>query len=239
MNKDVAIICESLYHNNTMKIAKAMAIRLNCRILSYYDAVSCDLSKYKVIGLGSGIFFGSHHPELVKIAGRLKKDQTAFIFSTHGAPFVGKYHNTIKDVLKKNEVSIAGEFSCKGYDGTGPFLIYNGGNKGRPHEGDCLKAEKFIMKTFPSYCADIDTVHNGRYVEVNKDKCIGCMVCINTCPMKVFEYKNGISVPVNATDCIHCLLCRDNCPEGAIAVHHTYRDAIAIAKRHSKKTSLY
>ncbi len=238
MNDKIIIICESMYHNNTIKLAKAMTVKLNCKVIGYDEALKADLSKYSVVGLGSGIFFTSHHPKLIEAAKKLTSSQYAFLFSTHGAPFLGKYHNAIKKSLAENNVKILGDFSCKGYDGTGPFLIAHGGNKGRPNENDCLRAEKFIKKILPEYYIDTEIVHNGKYVDVKKDKCIGCGKCIKVCPMKVFEIKEEASFPVNAIECTHCLLCIENCPTASISVHHTYIEAIAIAKRHAKRTSL-
>ena len=56
------------------------------------------------------------------------------------------------------------------------------------------------------------------------------------------EFKTGewatVQPVLDNTKCIHCLLCVDNCPCQAIAVQHSWGEAIHIAKRHAKKTSL-
>ena len=238
MNNKIIIVCETLYHGNTIKLANAMAQTLNCKVIGFEKALNSDLSKYEIIGIGSGIYFTSHHPKLVKVSQKLTPSQKAFIFSTHGAPFVCKYHNTIKSQLIKNNVSIIGEFSCKGYDCTGPFIITGGGNVGRPNERDCRKAQKFIKKILPEFCKDTSKVHTGKFVEVRENECVGCGKCVTICPMNVFEMGEGKSIPKRAIDCTHCLLCVENCPQKAISVEHSWLESIAIAKRHSKRKSL-
>lgn len=238
MNKDVIIIYESIYHGNTIKIAKAMAQKLNCKVITAEEAEKTNLAEYKIIGLGSGIYFTSHHPKLINLAESINSQQKAFIFSTHGAPVLGKYHQKLKSVLKDRRVELLGEFSCKGYDGTGPFIIIGGGNKGKPNEKDERKAMKFVSKILPEYCKNTNTVKKGKFVEVRAEECIGCGKCVNICPMGVFKIENKGSVPIKNEECIHCLLCVDNCPCQAIAVQHSWGEAIHIAKRHAKKTSL-
>jgi len=65
MNQEAIIICESMYLGNTMRLAKAMAFALNCRVVTAREALTMDLSQYKVVGLGSGIYFTAHHPLLI------------------------------------------------------------------------------------------------------------------------------------------------------------------------------
>ena len=72
MNENVLIICESMYHGNTHKLGTAMARKLNCRLMTCEQAVSENLQKYKVIGLGSGIYFTSHHPKLFDIVSKME-----------------------------------------------------------------------------------------------------------------------------------------------------------------------
>lgn len=238
MNKEILIICESMYHENTQKLAVAMAKKLNCHLVNCEEALSENIEEYTIIGLGSGIYFTSHHPKLLAVAAKMNNTQKAFIFSTHGAPFLGKYHNSLKTVLSNQGVPVIGEFSCRGYDCTGPYIIIGGGNKGKPNEKDEAKAVKFVSRILPQYCKDTDTVHNGHNIQINYDECLGCTKCYKICPMKVFDTKDRKPIIKNEADCTHCSLCKDNCPEQAISIHHSLKEAIAIAKRHAKRTSL-
>lgn len=238
MNEKVLIICESIYHGNTHKLAVAMARKLNCRLITCEQAISENIQQYKIIGLGSGIYFTSHHPKLFNIVARMENTQKAFLFSTHGRPFLGKYHESLNLALSKQGVTTIGEFSCRGYDCTGPYIIVGGGNKGKPNEKDQKKATKFVAHLLPEYCKNTDVVQNGRNIEIHYDECIGCGKCKTICPMKVFDIKNKKPIVINKNDCIHCSLCKEQCPSQAIVIEHSWKEAITIAKRHSKKTSL-
>lgn len=237
MNKQVIIICESMYHGNTMRLAKAMAFSLNCEIVNAHDALSMDLSQYKVVGLGSGIYFTSHHPRIIQVVSKLNPAQKAFIFSTHGAPFLGSYHHHIKEELGKRKIDVIGEFSSRGFDCTGPFIIIKGGNKGRPNEKDEQKAMKFVSRILPQYVKVLSDVPKGHFVHVN-EACVACSKCASVCPMNVFSIKKNRAQAANEQACIHCGLCLKACPEQAISIKHSFIEAIKIARKHSKKKSL-
>ncbi|NDY74164.1 [Fe-S]-binding protein [Desulfobacter hydrogenophilus] len=55
---------------------------------------------------------------------------------------------------------------------------------------------------------------------IDKDKCIGCGTCIETCPMDVLrlDETSGQSKIVYPQDCQICHLCRIFCPEDAITI---------------------
>lgn len=237
MNKEIIIICESMYHGNTLRLAKAMAFSLNCEIVNAHEAISMDLSHYKIVGLGSGIYFTSHHPKIIEIASSLRSTQKIFVFSTHGGPFLGHYHDALKEKLIERKIDIIGEFSAKGFDCTGPFIIIGGGNKGRPNEKDEKKAAQFVSGILPDYTNDSANVPDGHFVHVS-DACIGCLKCMAVCPMHVFELKDHKIDAINDQNCIHCSLCQLHCPAQSIAVKHSALEAIKIAKRHAKRTSL-
>lgn len=265
MNKDCIIVYESIYNGNTEKLAKTMAHTLGCRCIKPAEAFQIDLSQYKTIGFGSGIYFGSHHPALLQLAGKLDSStQEVFIFSSRGAPFLGKYHQPLKDLLKERGKKIAGEFSVRGYDETGPWVIIGGGNRGKPNEKDLKRAVRFLKKCLPGYCMpdyytlvktklpvkegavneytlsihDQNTVLKGDFVTINQNICTGCGKCTKVCPLGVIAIKDKKAVPLNELDCTLCRLCEVNCRERAIHLHYTWIDAIKVAKRHDKRKSL-
>jgi len=61
-------------------------------------------------------------------------------------------------------------------------------------------------------------------VTVDLEKCSGDGVCVDVCPVQVFEmqevkgYEQKKSVPINQDECIQCLACVTSCPTEAIAV---------------------
>ncbi len=73
MNHKCLVICESIYNNNTLKLAKAMAQTLGCYCVTVDEALALNLNEYETIGLGSGIYFGKHHPKLFQVAQRHSK----------------------------------------------------------------------------------------------------------------------------------------------------------------------
>jgi len=103
MNKDCIIVYESIYNGNTEKLARAMTQTLGCRFIKPQEALETDLSRYKAIGFGSGIYFGSHHPAIIEVVKKLdKSDQEVFRFSSRGAPVLGKYQFTYTKFKLRN-----------------------------------------------------------------------------------------------------------------------------------------
>ncbi|WP_394266734.1 4Fe-4S binding protein [Anaerotignum sp.] len=63
-------------------------------------------------------------------------------------------------------------------------------------------------------------------VEINKDYCKSCRLCINVCPKQVLfvgKYTNKMGYDAvemdESKDCIGCKMCATMCPEGAIEVY--------------------
>lgn len=213
MNKEILIICESIYNGNTLKLGRSMAGELNCQLVSVRQAENLDVMKYKAVGFGSGIFFARHHPILLDFITKMNfGEQAAFIFSTQGSPILGKYHDPIKKMLIQKGRKIIGEFSSKGYDCTGPFTLVGGGNKGRPNEKDLRRAARFAVSLFPEY-KPIDYYHSLscrnplREGSPNIYKVNG----VEDEEKNVIELKGDL-VTVNQNQCTGCGQCVKNCP---------------------------
>ncbi len=50
---------------------------------------------------------------------------------------------------------------------------------------------------------------------INQDKCSGCELCINSCPVSAISKKNDI-VEINMEKCIRCGKCHSVCPQEAV-----------------------
>ena len=50
---------------------------------------------------------------------------------------------------------------------------------------------------------------------VDKDRCSGCGICVEECPVGVIVMENE-TAEINMDGCIHCGKCHDVCPEEAV-----------------------
>jgi len=131
---------------NTAKIAKAMAQILRAKVKKVQDAKPGDISKYNLIGFGSGIYAMKPSPALLNFVDKMpcsKKKQKAFIFSTRGGGPTWLYHRALRKKLTERGFEIAGEFSCKGLDTFWLFKWFGGLNKGKPGKKEVHDAKSF------------------------------------------------------------------------------------------------
>jgi 2-oxoglutarate ferredoxin oxidoreductase subunit delta len=56
-------------------------------------------------------------------------------------------------------------------------------------------------------------------IQINRDWCKGCGICVSFCPKKVLELDSkDKAIVVRPEDCICCQLCELRCPDLAIEV---------------------
>ncbi len=73
-----------------------------------------------------------------------------------------------------------------------------------------------------TYLKDVVTL------ELDKQKCIGCGMCLEVCPHSVFQM-NGKSAQIMDRDaCMECGACSRNCAAGAISVQSGVGCAAAV-----------
>ena len=144
------LIVYSYHHNNTRKIAEAMAKVLDAEIKTPQQSNPEELQKYDLVGFGAGIDSGKHYKVLLDYAEKLPQvdNKDTFIFSTAGVTGekkLAKDHSAFREKLEAKGYRIVGEFQCRGFN-TNVFLKYFGGmNKGRPNEEDLKHAEEFAQ----------------------------------------------------------------------------------------------
>ncbi len=57
-------------------------------------------------------------------------------------------------------------------------------------------------------------------ININKNFCKNCFICVKVCPKKVFDIKEGGIVYVKDENlCIGCRICENLCPDFAIEVN--------------------
>lgn len=54
-------------------------------------------------------------------------------------------------------------------------------------------------------------------VKINEETCVGCGVCVDTCPAEALYLDEDIAV-CDADKCVDCGACVDECPVGAISL---------------------
>lgn len=142
------IVCISIHHGNTFKIAQKMAEVLRAEIKKPSEIKPKDLLSFDLIGFGSGIYAFRHHREILNLAKNLPDMQgkPVFIFSTSGAKNGIKYHSALRKILEKKNCKILDEFNCLGWDSFGPLKLIGGINKDRPNEKDLQEAKNFAQK---------------------------------------------------------------------------------------------
>ncbi len=141
----VLIIYHSEHHQNTEKIAKAMASKIGAEVKNAKDVNPIEINNYDIIGFGSGVYRGRIHNEISDIIDNLpyQNGKKTFIFSTTGSMTYSKLaHDRLRQLLINKGFRIIDEFSCLGFD---TALTREGINKGRPDKQDLENAERFIQ----------------------------------------------------------------------------------------------
>ena len=150
------IILVSYHHNNTQKVAEAMAKVLDAQVKTPQQTNPEELQQFDLVGFGSGIYAEKHHESLLELADKLPQvtDKKAFIFSTSfvgvDSLFFGKvtgmFHTALREKLQSKGYTVVGEFNCKGFNTNRVYGRFGGMNKGRPNVEDLKHAEEFVLK---------------------------------------------------------------------------------------------
>src|SRR4030042_6302375 len=123
------IVVHSYHHNNTQKVAQAIAKVLDAKVKSPQQTNPEELNQHGLVGFGAGIDSGKHYKELLDFADNLPQvtNKKAFVFSTSGMPigisgqqrleeYTSKCHTTLKDILRSKGYTIVDEFGCAGFN---------------------------------------------------------------------------------------------------------------------------
>lgn len=141
------IVCISVHHGNTKKVADVIANVLEAQVVSPRDVDVNALADYDVIGFGSGITYRKHYRTLLQFVGELPVlHKKAFIFSTRGTKSLYSYRKALSDQLLAKGFEIIGEFSCRGFDTYGLLKLVGGIAKGQPNEQDLQHVREFAKK---------------------------------------------------------------------------------------------
>ncbi len=65
------------------------------------------------------------------------------------------------------------------------------------------------MKNYRYYVRDLT-------LEMDRERCIGCGMCVEVCPHGVFGIEQGKAVLLDRDGCMECGACSRNCPTAAV-----------------------
>lgn len=134
------IICPSVSHGNTRRLAEVMGEVLGAPVVAPDEADG--IESYDLIGFGSGIFMQKFHPRLREFVSSLPQQQgRAFVFATSGLP-APRFGPMVR-MLEVKGFEVADTFSCRGFDTWAPFKLVGGIRKGRPDNRDLAAARSF------------------------------------------------------------------------------------------------
>jgi flavodoxin len=141
------MVCVSVSHGNTAKVAAAMAEVLDARVVEPEEVTVAQLGDCDLVGFGSGIFGMAFHPRLRAFVHQLPTGMRAkaFVFATSGGPELPlwRYTSRMVALLESKGFEVVGTFRCRGYDTWLPLRLVGGINKGRPNTADLDAARSF------------------------------------------------------------------------------------------------
>jgi flavodoxin len=141
------IVCTSVSHGNTARIAAAMGQVLDAPVVAPEDVDHAELAESDLVGFGSGIFNMDFHPQLRAFVAALPGNGrgAAFLFATSGFPEppFRRYLRRFGRTLEQRGFEVAGTFSCRGFDTWLPLKLVGGVRKGHPDAVDLEAARRF------------------------------------------------------------------------------------------------
>ena len=150
MKISALLMVYSYHHNNTERVAGAMANALGAEI-KHPGALSVEeIGTYDLVGFGAGIDSGKHYAPMLELANALPhmQNKKAFIFSTSGIyneKKMAKDHKGLRDILLSKGYRIVDEYSCAGFNTNSILKTFGGMNKGKPNADDLKRAEAFAV----------------------------------------------------------------------------------------------
>ncbi|MFF3089523.1 flavodoxin family protein [Streptomyces nojiriensis] len=157
------LVCTSVSHGNTRRVAEAMAEVLDARVVAPDEVRVAELPGYDLVGFGSGVFSQRMHRDLlgfVRAVPRPSRWSTqtqtqtptptgrAFVFATSGLPELAfaPFTRPLVRLLEGRGFAVADTFTCRALDTWTPFRLIGGINKRRPDEDDLTAARAFARR---------------------------------------------------------------------------------------------
>ncbi|MEU6478163.1 flavodoxin domain-containing protein [Streptomyces sp. NPDC047017] len=143
------IVCVSVSHGNTRRVAGTMAEVLDAKVVSPEESDPAELAGADLVGFGSGVFHTRMHPALTGfVRGLPARPGRAFVFATSGLPeppFAPFTRPPVR-LLEGKGYEVSGTFVCRAFDTWAPFRLVGGINKRRPDGADLAAARAFAAR---------------------------------------------------------------------------------------------
>ncbi|NSC23647.1 flavodoxin [Streptomyces albus subsp. chlorinus] len=143
------IVCVSVSHGNTRRVADSMAQVLDAKVVPPEQADPAELAGADLVGFGSGVFCQRLHRRLTDFVKALPAGRgRAFVFATSGLPELPlvPFTRPLVRLLDGKGFEVGGTFSCRALDTMPPFKLVGGIRKQRPNDGDLAAARAFAAR---------------------------------------------------------------------------------------------
>lgn len=142
------IVCSSVHHHNTARVAAAIAAPLDTVVVPLAELQENVVRESDLIGVGSGIYYGGVHPDILRWArglpATLGTGKQAFVFTTSGLPCLARlWVRPLEAALMRAGFTVTAGFHCRGFDTWGPLGLVGGINRGHPDARDLERATVF------------------------------------------------------------------------------------------------
>lgn len=144
------IVCASVSHGNTARIADAMGEVLAAPVVEPEAVDAGEIGGYDLVGFGSGIFNWQFHPRLRRFVRSLPDGMRgrAFVLATSGLP-EPRFRPATRPFTRALEgkgFTVDDAFACRGYDTWLPFRLVGGVSKAHPDVDDLAAARAFAER---------------------------------------------------------------------------------------------
>ncbi|MGW6785898.1 flavodoxin domain-containing protein [Streptomyces sp. NPDC054987] len=143
------LVCTSVSHGNTRRVAAAMAEVLAARVVAPHEVTAAEVAAHDLVGFGSGVFSQRMHPGLLAFVRALPTASgRAFVFATSGLPEIpfAPYTRPLVRLLEGRGYAVEDTFTCRAFDTWAPFRLVGGIRKHRPDAGDLSAARAFATR---------------------------------------------------------------------------------------------